>query len=362
MNLISILSILAAASWLGIIGAVALAVARAARGESVKGSTGLIIVAVVAAVALNVLSAGLVFVEPNERGVVITIREGGVRPVALQPGLRWVIPFAETVVTYSISSQNYTMSIASGEGAVAGDDSVESRTQDLQQIKVDGSVIFKIDPARVIEDIHIRWEGGQYIDRLVRPQSRGVIRQAVSGFTVQQVYAENRADLERLIEEDLRVIFAEGGLILESFVLRNIAVTPEYAAVLEAKQIADQRVLEEENITRQRFEVARQVQITAEGEANAAIARAEGEKTARILRAEGEAAALKIQAEADAVARELRSIAEAAALLRLGEAIDEYPDVLLLQYIQKLAENITVMLLPSNNPFLLPLPELDGTP
>jgi len=335
---------------LGIIGAVALAVARAARGEGTKGVSGLIIVAVIVAIALNVLSAGLVFIEPNERGVVITIREGGVRPVALQPGLRWVIPFAETVVTYSISSQNYTMSIASGEGAIAGDDSVESRTQDLQQIKVDGSVIFKIDPSRVIEDIHIRWEGGQYIDRLVRPQSRGVIRQAVSGFTVQQVYAENRADLERIIEEDLRVIFAEGGLILESFVLRNIAVTPEYAAVLEAKQIADQRVLEEENITRQRFEVARQVEISAEGEANAAVARATGQ-----------ADSLRITASAEADARLIKAEAEAQALRLLGAAIEEYPDVLLLQYIQKLAENITVMLLPSDNPFLFPLPGLNDT-
>ena len=44
----------------------------------------------------------------------------------------------------------------------------------------------------------------------------------------------------------------------------------------------------------------------------------------------------------------------------LAQAIAENPDVLTLEYIQKLSPNIQVMLLPSDNPYLLPLPSLDN--
>jgi len=63
------------------------------------------------AVLLTIVAAGLVFIQPEERGVVISaFAEKGYREQALQPGLNWVIPFAETVVIYPISRQTYTMS------------------------------------------------------------------------------------------------------------------------------------------------------------------------------------------------------------------------------------------------------------
>ncbi len=40
----------------------------------------------------------------------------------------------EQVVTYTISNQTYTMSAASAEGQVQGDDSIRARTKDGQEI------------------------------------------------------------------------------------------------------------------------------------------------------------------------------------------------------------------------------------
>ena len=72
--------------------------------------------------------------------------------------------------------------------------------------------------------------------------------------------------------------------------------------------------------------------------------------------AQAEAEALLINAAAEAEARLIKAEAEAEALALLGAAIAENPDVLTLQYIEKLAPNISVMLLPSDNPFLFTLP------
>jgi regulator of protease activity HflC (stomatin/prohibitin superfamily) len=310
----------------------------------------MIIVVIVVAVALNAAAAGMIFVPPDQIGVVISALPGeeGVRDEPLSPGLTWVVPFFENVVFYTISTQTYTMSIAPAEGQITGDDSVESRTSDGQIVFVDASVIFKINPARVVNDIHIQWQGGQYVDLLVRPQVRGIIRDAVSRFGVAQVYSESRPELTQQIHDELTDIFDENGLILVDFVLRNIGFSPEYSASIERKQIQEQEKEQAAILTIQRQE-----------EANQAVAIAEGQANSDVALATGRAEALVIAARAEADARLIRAAAEATALELLGAAIAENPDVLLLEYISKLADNINVMLLPSDNPFLLPLPELN---
>jgi regulator of protease activity HflC (stomatin/prohibitin superfamily) len=115
------------------------------------------------------------------------------RPVIVKkhwtPGLRWIIPFAETVERYPISKQTYTMSIAPEEGNVRGDDSIEARTSDGQVVLVDASVIYSINPDNVVQ-VHITWQN-RYNNDLVRAVARGVIRDAVSQFGIEQVYSSS---------------------------------------------------------------------------------------------------------------------------------------------------------------------------
>jgi hypothetical protein len=59
--------------------------------------------------------------------VVSLVQQGGLRPEPLEPGLHWIIPFAETVVPYSIANSTYTMSALPTEGQQLGDDSIEAR-------------------------------------------------------------------------------------------------------------------------------------------------------------------------------------------------------------------------------------------
>ena len=151
MNIAAVINAIASLSWLVVIGIVVLVVLRSSRGQPIRSAVTVVGVTIVLALVLNVVSAGLVFVQPSERGVVVTIAGGGVRPTELQPGLRWVIPFAENVVPYSISRQTYTMSSVSTEGQVEGDDSVQGRTSDGQIVFVDASVIYAVDPTKVVQ-------------------------------------------------------------------------------------------------------------------------------------------------------------------------------------------------------------------
>ena len=321
--------------WVVVVGLIVLAVVRASRGQKIKAvSTSVLAVALVA-VILTSVSAGLVFIEPEERGVVISaLAPNGYREQPLEPGLRWVIPYFERVVLYPISRQTYTMSISPSEGQVQGDDSVTARTADGQQVLMDASVIYQVDPEGVVK-LHIEWQK-RYTDELVRPVSRGIIRDAVSQYGVEEVYSTRREELSKQIEEVLQQKFKENGLILVDFVLRNITFSDEYAASVEQKQIAEQQAQQAKFVVEQRKQEAEQARQVAQGKADAAVIEAKGQADARIIQAQAEKQALTL----------------------ISEALADNQDLLTYQYIDKLAPGIQVMLVPSNSPYLLPLPTM----
>ena len=338
MQITILIAALAAFSWLVVIGFIALAVMRARQGKKTSGSLTGIIVALVLAVVLNTASAGLVFIQPQDRGVVISavrsVAPDGYREEILQPGLRWVIPYAENVKIYSISKSTYTMSIAALEGDVQGDDSIAARTADGQEVYIDASIIYSLDPADIL-DVHIVWQD-RYLDGLIRPTVRGVIRDAVSQFRVNEVYSTRRDELKTQIEVDMTKAMDENGLILSDFVLRNITFTAEYAASIEKKQIAEQLAQEAEYIVEQRKQEAEQARQVAEGTRDAAIIEAEGRAQSQVIEAKAEAQALQL----------------------IADVLAKYPELLNYRYIEKLAPGIQVMLVPNDNPYILPLPEL----
>jgi len=157
-NLLSWLSTLA---WVAACGFLIAWGIASSKGETWKRSFFLVasLLLIFVGIVSTVLSAGLVFVMPHERGVVITVEGAGVQQEALQPGFNWVMPFLENVITYPISRQTYTMSMAPEEGQIRGDDSIEARTSDGQIVKIDASVIFSINPSQVVAQ-HIKWNGG----------------------------------------------------------------------------------------------------------------------------------------------------------------------------------------------------------
>jgi regulator of protease activity HflC (stomatin/prohibitin superfamily) len=358
MNITLVISAIAGLSWVVVVAMLVFLVLRASRQQPIKGMTTALILTLALALILNTVSAGLVFIEPQERGVVISALQDGIRPEALQPGLNWVVPYFENVVTYPISRQTYTMSIAQTEGEIQGDDSVEARTSDGQVVRIDASIIFAIDPAKMI-DVHIKWQD-KYVDNLVRPHARGVIRDAVSQFGVEEVYSVKRAELSEQLSEAMAERLEKGGLLLVDFVLRNITFSDEYAVSVEQKQIAEQKSQEAFFVVEQRKQEAEQARQTAQGQADANVIDAEGRAQARIIAAQADAEAVVIQASAEAEARLIQAQAEQQALQLIAEALAANPYLLNYEYIQKLAPGIQVMLVPNDNPYLLPLPSLDA--
>jgi regulator of protease activity HflC (stomatin/prohibitin superfamily) len=338
MNIVDVIRALAGFAWLAAIGLGVLALTRVGRNQSSKGTGSTAVVMLVIAAILSTLGAGLVYVESSERAVVRTIRAGGVRPNPLPPGLHWIVPVVEQVVTYSISNQTYTMSATPNEGQIQGDDSIRARTKDGQEIILDASVIYQIDPEKVVQ-LHIIWQN-RYQDGVVRPEARGIIRDAVSQYGVEEVVSTKRAEMVQTITNELTASLAENNLRLIDFVLRDIHFSEAYAQAVEQKQIAEQQAQQAKLTVEQKKQEAEQARQVAQGQADAAVIAAQGAAEAQI-----------IQAEAQAQANEL-----------IGQSLQQNPEILQYQYILKLAPGVQTIFIPSGNQFILPLPSSSPVP
>ena len=331
MNIASVFQAIATFAWIGFIAVVALTFVRASRGQPARGMTSLVIALLVAALLLTTVGVGLVFLQADQYGVVISaFQPNGYRTQPLGPGLHWIVPFLENVKPYSVARQTYTMASSAGEGQVQGDDSIQARTKDGQQVYLDASVIYAIDPKQLI-NLHIRWQG-RYEDNVVRPVVRAAIRDAVSQFGVEEIVSTKRNELETMISETIQKGLDDNNLVMSDFLLRNIRFSDQYAQAVEQKQIAEQQALQAKLVVEQKKQEAEQARQVAQGTADAAVISAKGAADARVLQAEAEAKANTV----------------------LTQSLT--PELLQYQYIIKLAPGVQTIFIPSGNQFILPLP------
>ncbi|MBK8023440.1 MAG: hypothetical protein IPK19_18920 [Chloroflexi bacterium] len=130
------------------------------------------------------------------------------------------------------------------------------------------------------------------------------------------------------------------GLTLNDLLVRDITFSEQFSQSIENAQIAQQEAARARLIVQQREQEAAQARAVAEGERDAEITRAEGEAQAIILRAQAEAEGLRL----------------------VSQQIAANPTLIQYQYIQSLADNISLALVPSNSPFLFDFESIAANP
>ncbi len=282
-------------------------------------------IGVVIAAVFFILGAGVVEIQPQEVGVVFNVLSGELADTPLGPGLHIVIPGVQQVTIYSTAQQEYTAAGLLSEGAARGDEAIVALTQDGQEVSLDVTMLFSIDPAKA-NIVHRRWQE-RYINGLIRPTLRSEARAALTEFRVEEIYGGDRTLLVQSIEESIRRLIEPEGLQLSNILIRHIRFSPEYVASIERKQVAQQEALEAEFRVEQKRQEAEQVRESARGDADAAR-----------IRAEGEAEALRL----------------------INEQLGQNPLLLQWRYIEQLGDDVQIIVIPSNSPFLFDLESLIG--
>ncbi|NWG15078.1 MAG: hypothetical protein HXY41_00445 [Chloroflexi bacterium] len=305
-----------------------LAVMAASQGRPARGGVLLAVIGLLAGLLLSLISQGILIVEPTQVAVVVNTLTGTLEEPARGAGTSVVIPVVQLYYIYPITQQQYTMAGKELEGQVRGNDAVQARTRDGQEITMDITVLYSINPAKV-NTVHTRWQTG-YQDNFVRPTVRGIVREVVSGYGAEEIYGTQRGEMENEMQRRIAERFDQEGLTLTDLLVRDISFSELFRQAIEQKQIADQEAQRAELQIRQRENEAAQLRAQAEGERDARIARAQGEAQAIVLRAQAEAEALRL----------------------VSEQIAANPSLIQYLYVQNLSDNVNIALVPSNSPFL----------
>jgi regulator of protease activity HflC (stomatin/prohibitin superfamily) len=223
----------------------------------------------------------------------------GLKPDPLGEGLHLLLPVIETPIAYDVRTQTYTMSSQRSNrdgamtepGLIQGDDALKVLSADGQQITLEVSVRFRLDPDKVAH-LH-QTIGPNYLDKVIRPEVRTVMRNELALHRAIAIFSDERELIQENVEDQLSGVFAENDLILQNVFLRNVRFSDQFQTAIEQKQIAEQ---EKE---RERF----------------LVEKAQLEKQRAVTLAEGEAKAIQLQ----------------------GDALKQNPEVVQLDYVRKLA-------------------------
>ncbi len=309
---------------------VGMVVVAASQNRPVRSGIGIGTFGLVTGLILLVVSQGVIVVAPQQIAVVFeTIR--GELSEPRREGTHIIIPVLQQASIYDISRQEYTMASGREEAVQRNDDAISARTLDGQEVDLDVTVLFSVDPAQV-NLIHRNWEN-RFRESFVRPTVRNLVRNAVSNYNAESIYGVSREELELAAELSVQERFAIEGLILDDLQIRSISFSEQFITEIEAKVSAEQR------------------QQRAQTEAETRRIEAEGVARARVEEAQGEAQAIVLQAQA-----------QAQALALISEQIAANPILIQYEYIQRLSDNVSLALIPSNSPFLFDFDSIQGLP
>ena len=287
------------------------------RPEAVRdriGGTISIAIGIIIIIASVILGA-FTTVPAGSRGVVI--RFSGVTGTVLDEGLQWKLPFVDSVVTLSVQTLKYETNAASA-------------SKDLQDVTTTIALNYRLDPGQAAQIY--RTLGNDYIDRIAAPAIQETVKQVTARYNAEDLILR-RDEVKNDITSTLSTRLLERGIITEAVSITEFRFSETFTAAIEAKVAAEQAVFEAKNKLERIKVEAQQAEEQAKGEANA-----------RIAKANGEAEYIRIVTDAQVAA---------------NEAIHGSLTPEVLQYIllDRLGEDVKVMIIPSDQGLDLVVPD-----
>lgn len=218
---------------------------------------GLIAGAVVLLVFVVLGAASSYIIQPGTRGVKITL--GKASDEFLPEGFGFRMPFITEIVPVSI--QQHTVPLKA-----------DCFSSDLQQVTVEARVMYRV-PEKSVVQIFRQYSGDPF-DSLIAPRVQEALKEVTAALTADLI-VKRRDEIKKNALAAARLKIG-AILTVEDIVIRNIELSKELEAAIEAKMVAEQEA-----------ERARFTQLQTQVEADTAVIRAEGE--ARAIRVRGEA-------------------------------------------------------------------------
>ncbi len=191
---------------------------------------------------------------------------GKVSDEPLASGLHFINPMAQ-VREMEVRTRNYTMSNVADEGQKRGDDSISVISSDGLTVKLDATVFYALQLARLPEIY--RTIGPDVEDRIVRSEIRASLRDAAAALSATELYTSKRQSFVDQVTKTLKASFEKRGITLEQMLLRNVILPEQITKSINDKISADQDAQKMAFVLQKEKQEAERKRIEAEGQAKA---------------------------------------------------------------------------------------------
>ena len=235
----------------------------------------------------------------------------GVQPDVYPPGQTYLFlrPLSDWNV-FDVGLQNLEMLREEGEGSRQGDDSLRFKTVDGNDISVNVTVAWRIDPDLAPYLLEFVGEDTRTVEeKLVRPVSRTLIRDVLNQLTSEEYYkADSRPGVARRAETELNGVLNQEGVLIEQVLLGEHRFNAAYEQIIRDRTVADQEARRLQSETSAAIaEMERELE-KAKGQVGKEIEEARGESEKRRL--EADAIHFEREQQADAILAEKKARAE----------------------------------------------------
>jgi regulator of protease activity HflC (stomatin/prohibitin superfamily) len=211
-------------------------------------------------IVLGLLLSTVKVIDPGKIGVQVLF--GKVQDNVLESGLHIINPLVD-VTTFSIQTENYTMSARSGEGQIQGDDAIRVLSSDGLEVTIDLSVLYRVSPLKapfILQNIGVNYE-----DKIVRPVTRTAIRDNAVNYQAVDLYSIKREEFQFKINKTITDNFAKNGLEVQQVLVRNITLPATVRASIESKINAEQDAQKMQFVLQKERQEADRKRVEAQG-------------------------------------------------------------------------------------------------
>ena len=257
------------------------------------GHTAILVVA--AALVLVLGSASFTII--NEGYIGVKYQFGKIVDDSLSAGLNFKVPFVQTIRQVDVREQMYQMDA----------NAYTKDTQTVEGIQTKLNYVYdRGELSNIIRNIGIN----NVESKLLIPQMQSIVKNEIGQYKAEDL-VQNRTIVQESIEEKLRESLGQSGIIVVSFAIENLDFEDGFEEAIRAKVVAEQEALKMQNKTKEKEELARQTVIEAQAEA-------ESQK----IRADAEAYAI------EAIQKQLQQSPEYIELQRVQKWDGKYPQVM----------------------------------
>lgn len=237
----------------------------------------------------------------------------GVQDTLYPPGsTNFFAPFIRDFYTFDIKIQNLEMTQAGTPGDPEGKDDLQFKTTDGNDISMDVTVVWQIDPKMVPQVLQfVGFSTADVKEKLVRPMARTLVRDVLNELDSEAVYnADKRFEKAETARVALATALAPHGVLVNQVILHEHRFHPEYEAIIRERKLAEQRAEQLKSETEAAAQEALRNLETAKGKVASDTATATGELSQAKVAADAEF--YQQQQNAEAILAEQKAEAEAA--------------------------------------------------